>query len=204
VLDMPYSNPHLTPININHYLIHYPIMRLLKSTIHPDITDLSASSFTRKATRAIVLKGENILLLYTKRYHDYSLPGGGIDEDESNIDGLIRELKEETGAHSVKDVEVFGLYEEFRPWHKEGFAIVHMQSYCYTCTIDDELLEPELEAHELSNGMHPVWMNIHQAIAHNEETIAKSDKKGLSIERETFLLKRIVSELLNESEPVSR
>jgi len=174
-----------------------PLMRLLKSTIHPDINDLSAKSFHRRATRAIVLNGEDILLLYTKRYHDYSLPGGGIDEGESNITGLIRELKEETGAHKIQNIKEFGLYEEFRPWHKSGFDIVHMESYCYTCTIDDELLEPELEAHELNNGMHPVWINIHSAIAHNEETIAKSKNKGLSIERETFLLKLIVSELLN-------
>jgi len=171
-------------------------MRLLKSTTHPDINDLSAKRFIRKATRAIVLNGDNILLLYTKRYHDYSLPGGGIDEGETNIEGLIRELKEETGAHNVQNITEFGLYEEFRPWHKTDYDIVHMQSYCYVCNIDDELLDPELEAHELSNGMHPVWMNIHEAIAHNEETIAKSNKKGLSIERETFLLKLIVSELL--------
>lgn len=181
-------------------------MRLLKSTIHPDVTPIALSSsdkqhFIRKATRAIVLNGDNILLLYTKRYHDYSLPGGGIDKGESNIDGLVRELKEETGAHNVKNIVDFGLYEEFRPWHKDNFDIVHMQSYCYTCTIDDELLEPELEDHELNNGMHPVWINIHQAIAHNEETIAKSDKKGLSIERETFLLKLIVSELLKQPIP---
>ena len=171
-------------------------MQLLKSTIHPDINDTSAKSFTRKATRAIVLNGESILLLYTARYHDYTLPGGGIDEGESNIDGLIRELKEETGAHNVNDIEEFGLYEEYRPWYKNDFDIMHMQSYCYTCTIDDELLEPELEEHEVNNGMHPIWMNIHEAIAHNEETIAKSAKKGLSIERETFLLKLIVSRLL--------
>ena len=171
-------------------------MRLLKSTVHPDVNTLNTNIFKRNATRAIVLNGENILLLYTKRYHDYSLPGGGIDEGESNIDGLIRELKEETGAHNVKNIKEFGLFEEYRAWHKAGFDTVHMQSYCYTCTIDDELLEPELEAHELSNGMHPIWMNIHQAIAHNEETMAKSEKKGLSIERETFLLKLIVSELL--------
>jgi len=171
-------------------------MRLLKSTIHPDITDMSAKSFNRKATRAIVLNGDNILLLYTKRYHDYTLPGGGIDEGESNVEGLSRELKEETGAHNVQNIKEFGLYEEFRPWYKEGFDIVHMQSYCFTCTIDDELLDPELESHELANGMHPVWLNIHQAIAHNEHTMATSEKKGLSIERETFLLKRIVDELL--------
>lgn len=171
-------------------------MRLLKSTIHPDLLDTSAKTFIRKATRAIVLNGENILLLYTKRYHDYSLPGGGIDEGESNIAGLIRELKEETGAHNVQNIEEFGLYEEFRPWHKADFDIIHMESYCYVCTIDEELLEPELESHEINNGMHPLWMNIHLAISHNEHTIANSAKKGLSIERETFLLKRIVSELL--------
>jgi len=173
-------------------------MRLLKSTVHSDILELSAKSFTRKASRAIVLNGESILLLYTKRYHDYSLPGGGIDEGESNIAGLIRELKEETGAHNVQNITEFGLYEEFRPWHKTGYDIIHMESYCYICTIDDKLLEPELESHEIDNGMHPIWMNIHQAISHNENTMANSEKKGMSIERETFLLKLIVSELLTK------
>ena len=171
-------------------------MRLLHSTTHPDITDLCVTQFTRKATRAIVLKGDNISLLYTKRYHDYSLPGGGIDEGESNIEGLIRELKEETGAHDIQNIKAFGLYEEYRPWYKPGFDIIHMESYCYLCSFDEELKEPELEAHEISNGMHPIWMNIYEAIKHNEETIAKSDKKGLSIERETYLLKLIVKELL--------
>lgn len=171
-------------------------MRLLKSTIHSAIHDINRNKFTRKATRAIVINGDEILLLYTKRYHDYSLPGGGVDEGEAIIDGLVRELKEETGAHNVQNIQEFGLYEEFRPWYKEGFDIVHMQSYCYVCTIDDELLDPQLESHEIDNGMHPIWMNIHEAISHNEHTIANSEKKGLSIERETFLLKLIVSELL--------
>lgn len=172
-------------------------MRLLKSAVHADINNLSTSSFIRNATRAIILNGEDILLLYTKRYHDYSLPGGGIDEGESKIDGLIRELKEETGAHNVQNIKEFGRYEEFRPWYKNDFDVVEMQSYCYTCTIDEELKEPELEAHEINNGMRPLWVNIHEAIEHNEQTIAKSDKKGLSIERETFLLKLIVKELLS-------
>ena len=178
-------------------------MRLLKSTTHADIQNLSAKTFIRKASRAIVLNGENILLLYTQRYHDYTLPGGGIDEGESNITGLIRELKEETGAHNVQNIREFGLYEEFRPWHKPEFDIVHMLSYCYVCSIDEELLNPEFEAHEIANGMHPVWMNIHKAIAHNEQTLSQSAKKGLSIERETFLLKLIASELVDVGVSVS-
>ena len=66
-------------------------MRLLKSTQVTDLHPNKDHHFTRKATRAIVMNGESILLLYTKRYHDYSLPGGGIDEGEDNITGLIRE-----------------------------------------------------------------------------------------------------------------
>jgi ADP-ribose pyrophosphatase YjhB (NUDIX family) len=177
-------------------------MQRLKIAFHPDVSaaDISATSelklIERHAARAIVLKGENILLLYTQRYHDYSLPGGGIDEGEDEIAGLIRELKEETGAQGVRNVEAFARYDEYRPWYKADADIIHMISHCYVCEIDDELGETAFEAHEVNNGMVPVWMNIHQAIAHNEEVIAHSDKKGLSIERETFILKVIVEQLL--------
>ena len=171
-------------------------MRLLASSTHPDIDSLDGKTFIRKAARGIILDGENILILYTERYHDYSLPGGGVDEGESIEAGLIRELEEETGARHIEIVNEFGLYEEFRPWYKDGFDIVHMESYYFVCDIHPEQGETKLEQHEIQNGMVPVWINIHEAIKHNEHTVANSPKKGLSIERETFLLKRIVEELL--------
>ncbi|GAB6261334.1 NUDIX domain-containing protein [Photobacterium sp. CCB-ST2H9] len=171
-------------------------MRLLQTATHPDVADKQGTMFYRQAARAIILDGEKILMLYTARYHDYTLPGGGIDEGENVEDGLIRELKEETGARNIRDITPFGIYEEFRPWYKPDFDIMHMKSFCFTCQIDRELGETQLEDYEIRNGMKPVWINIHQAIAHNEETLAKSDKKGLSVERELFLLRTIRDELL--------
>ncbi|MFT2097762.1 NUDIX hydrolase [Marinomonas sp. 2405UD66-6] len=171
-------------------------MRLLKSTVHPSLNSLDQSSFLRLAARGIVLKGEEILMLYTQRYDDYTLPGGGIDEGENQIEGLIRELAEETGAQNIRNVKAFGMYEEFRPWYKEDFDIVQMKSYCYTCDIDDELGETNLEDYEVKNGMKAVWINVHDAIEHNLNTIKNSDKKGMSIERETFLLSLVRDELL--------
>jgi hypothetical protein len=73
-----------------------------------------------------------------------------------------------------------------------------MISHCYVCEIDEALGDTAYESHEVSNGMTPLWMNIHQAIAHNEEVIANSDKKGLSIEWETFILKVIAEELIKK------
>lgn len=171
-------------------------MRLLKSTIHPELKTIIGNVFKRQAARGIILDGEKILLLYTERYHDFTLPGGGVDEGEEIERGLMRELQEETGAKNIRDIQAFGLYEEYRPWHKPGHDIVHMESYCYRCTIDEELGATGFESHEIENGMKPVWVNIYDAIAHNEETMATSEKKGMSIERETFLLKLIVEELL--------
>ncbi|MGF1724677.1 NUDIX hydrolase [Photobacterium nomapromontoriensis] len=171
-------------------------MRLLKSTVHPDLTTLDGTIFHRQAARGIILDGDNILMLYTERYYDYTLPGGGIDDGEDIIAGLIRELEEETGAQNIRDIVEFGLYEEFRPWYKPEHDIMHMLSYCYVCTIDAQLGATRLEDYEVKNGMKPVWINLFDAIAHNEHTIANSDKKGMSIERETFLLKRIAEELL--------
>lgn len=181
-------------------------MRLLKTAYHPDLSPESIEEsrlesselnlIERHAARAIVLKGDSILLLFTERYHDYSLPGGGIDEGEDEIEGLKRELQEETGAQGVRNVQPFARYDEYRPWYKSDADIIHMISHCYTCDIDDELGDTALESHEVSNGMKPVWVNIHSAIAHNEEVIANSPKKGLSIDRETFMLKVILEELV--------
>lgn len=174
-------------------------MKLLRTTIHPDVQKFESKSvIERLATRAIAMKGEDILLLYTERYHDYSLPGGGLDAGEDKVDGMIRELQEETGARNISNIVEFGCYEEFRPWYKDGANVMHMLSYCYTCEVDETLGETRLESHEINNGMKPVWINIQQAIEHNLKTIALSDKKGMSIERETFLLQLIAEQCLEK------
>ncbi|MCP4323299.1 MAG: NUDIX domain-containing protein [Alteromonadales bacterium] len=171
-------------------------MRLLRSTVHPDITALKGTQFERIATRAIVLKGDKILLLYTKRYDDYTLPGGGVDAGEDLLEGFKRELVEETGATNIRNIKEFGLYEEFRPWYKADFDIMKMQSYCFSCEIDEKLGETNFEDYEIKNGMQVVWLPVAEAIKHNEKTVAESDKKGMSVERELFLLKLIQKELI--------
>lgn len=171
-------------------------MQNLKTHYHPDATNLDNKTiFTRLATRSIAIQGHSILLLYTERYEDYSLPGGGLDAGEDKIAGMIRELSEETGALAVRNIKPFGVYEEYRPWHKPDFDIQHMISYCYTCEINTELGTSKMEHYEIKNGMTAKWVNIYEAIAHNKKTMLKSAKKGMSIERETFLLELLAKRI---------
>ncbi|TLP79250.1 NUDIX hydrolase [Maribacter sp. ACAM166] len=172
-------------------------MQIIKTHYHPEVHTLENKSiFTRLATRSIALQGSSILLLYTERYEDYSLPGGGLDLGEDKTEGMMRELREETGARDITNIKPFGAYEEYRPWHKPDYDIQHMISYCYTCEINSELGKSNLESYEVKNGMKAIWITIHEAIAHNTKTMATSDKKGMSIERETYLLKRIAEHLI--------
>lgn len=169
-------------------------MSILRSTTHPDVGSPN-NSFQRIATRGIITRGKEILLIFTKRYHDYSLPGGGVDKGEDIITGLIREIEEETGARNIRNIQPYGIYEEFRPWHKDNFDSVHMQSYCFTCETDRELGSPKLEENEIKNGVSPLWIDINEAIEHNLEVMANNEKAGLSIERETYLLKKIAADM---------
>lgn len=175
-------------------------MRLLAKLKHHSLPEtLGTKVFKRRASRAIVLKGESILLLYTKRYNDFSFPGGGIDEQEDLVLALHRELAEETGANGIKIISEFGYIDELRPHYGEEYDLIHMLSYFYVCEINSVLGQAQMEHYEVSNGMEVRWINIHEAIAHNREVIESKDTSmGLSIERETLVLELVAAELLTK------
>jgi ADP-ribose pyrophosphatase YjhB (NUDIX family) len=171
-------------------------MTLIDTLIHPEISSIEGNVMKRVASRGIVLQGEEILLLYTKRYDDFSFPGGGLNEGEDPIIGLERELFEETGARNVKVLRHYGLFDEYRPFHKAGFDVLYMRSHFFLCSADRELGSPMMESYEKANGMAPRWINIYTAIGHNERVIKeKHASMGLSIQRETLMLKRIANDM---------
>lgn len=173
-------------------------MRLITSLKHPSVTDVQSSKvYKRKAARAIVIDRQDILLLYTARYNDYSLPGGGIDDHEDITTGLKRELEEETGAQNIKILKEYGIIEELRPHYLPDYDHMHMTSYFYVCQAQRQLGPSKMEHYEIKNGMKALWINIKEALEHNKSVIAKKERSmGLSIERETFMLDLIQKELI--------
>lgn len=168
-------------------------MNLLKKIIHPSIENLEDHIYERIAARAIIRKDNKILLLYTKHYDDYSFPGGGVDLHEDILEGLKRELKEEIGAVSYEIIKELGTIEEYRPYAYDGYLCMHMVSYYYECELTGPLQAPELEQYEIKNGMVSKWVDLKEAIDHNEGLLkCKPDSMGYSVERETFVLKMLL------------
>lgn len=176
-------------------------MKLLKELIHPALDIRKGRTLRRHAARGIVLRENRILLLFTERYNDFSLPGGGVDQGEEITIALKRELEEETGARDVRVKEHYGFIEEYRPHWKPEYDLMHMTSHFFVCDVAPELADVRMESYEIANGMKPVWVSVSEAMEHNREVMTRQEKTmGQSIQRETFMLERISRELVTRAE----
>ena len=170
-------------------------MKLLRDI---DCTILKGKKvYERPSSRGIILKDDKILLLYVDKHDDYSCPGGGLEKDETPREGLIREIKEETGASNIKIISDYGIYNEIiPPLKRKEIDYIYMSSYFFICSADSNLGKPQLEDYEEEMGIKALWVNIHDAIAHNKK-IQKEKPVYMSryLERELFVLELVAEEL---------
>jgi ADP-ribose pyrophosphatase YjhB (NUDIX family) len=108
----------------------------------------------RPSAYAIIVHDGKVLL--TKESGRYSLPGGGLELGELPEDGLMREIKEETGV-AVKDPKLVGFHADFFTFteSKKGKYAETLQFF-YRCTYVggeitmDNLPEADRDDHEMS------------------------------------------------------
>lgn len=84
-------------------------MNLLRAFYRSDGLNLAGKTISRAAVRAVILDGDQILLVYSPVNHDYKFPGGGVEEDENHVEALSREIREECGLILEKVQGEFGL-----------------------------------------------------------------------------------------------
>lgn len=110
------------------------------------------TSYYRAAARAVVFnsKGE-ILLQHSKRSNFYKLPGGGIQEGETQTKAAQREVLEETGYRIAIKKEI-GLVIE----HRKKINITQF-SYCYLAFARGKQGKVNLDEGEIWEGLEPEW-----------------------------------------------
>ncbi len=167
-------------------------MRILNVFDNKDYTENDVV-LERKAARAIIIKNKKLYLVHGRYSKDYKFPGGGIEGNETIIETLIREVREETGLIVKEDtIKEYGKVIERRKSIKpnENF-IFHMESYYYFCECEDTILEITPTKSEIVAGYRPELVNIDKAISLNKKN------KSPWIMRELFVLELLKREFSN-------
>ena len=114
----------------------------------------------RKAARAIVINDKNeIAFQFVSKHNYHKLPGGGINKGETILEGLRREIREETGCEDIDITSEVGMIIEYR----NEINILQI-SYCYFARPLGKIFKPEYEKEELEDGFEPLWVSIDKAI----------------------------------------
>jgi ADP-ribose pyrophosphatase YjhB (NUDIX family) len=162
---------------------------------HPERLSPCGQLSKREAVRAVIADGTDLLMLYTRRYDDYSFPGGGMSMGEESEACLLRELQEETGAAAVAIKRYLGYVDEMRPDRRDSPNTMLMRSHFYECAVERTLGTSSPEDYEVANGMVAVWVDGRTALEHNEAVLrSKPLNMGLSIYRETQMLRYVLSQ----------
>lgn len=145
----------------------------------------------RESIRAIIMKENNILMVYSNK-GDYKFPGGGREQGETHEQTLMREVQEETGYIVNKVDYKMGVIVERDFDEFEAGSIFEMTSYYYLCEVTGEKTSQKLDDYEAKLAFCPVWINIDEAISKNELLLfnRKQDNNTWLI-RESLALKEI-------------
>ena len=167
-------------------------MQILTEIHHADDIKTNGKTIYRTAVRAIILRGHDLLMIYSSAVGDYKFPGGGVENGETHEQTLTRELKEECGASLMNMDSELGMVIEYNFAQEKDFDAFKMTSYYYFCQVGDEFGAQKLDAYEKDLGFKPVWINIDDAISTNQ-SLLNLDKIPRWLRREIFVLEYIKS-----------
>ena len=143
-------------------------------------------SNTRVACRGIIVKDGNILLVYAKNNDVWMIPGGGLEEKESEAECVARETSEETG-YLVKPTECVLQIDEYYENEK------YLSKY-YLCNVVGRS-EVRLTKQEIQAGLEAKWISAEEALSifskHQQYAAEDEMKRGI-YQREYLALRRIL------------
>lgn len=114
----------------------------------------------KPSARTVIFDDNNLFAIIDVKNGEYfKIPGGGIEEGETQIQAAIREAKEESGC----DIEIIKKIGENKIINQPQDIIYH--SVCFLAKKIRQMKDPTFDDWEKLNNMKIIWVSIKQAIS---------------------------------------
>ena len=150
----------------------------------------------RDAARGIIRINNKFLLIYSTVFKDYKFPGGGVNENESLTDALIREVLEETGYSVIPEtIKKAGIVLEKRH-NPNNNSIYHMINHYFYCEVKEHQAKQNLDKYEKDRNYVVVYEELENVILNNLDLTASMKNMDLRpwIVRETKVMEILKEE----------
>lgn len=135
-------------------------------------TPKEKTNITRFGVRVLLFnERQEICVIKSEKYGYMQLPGGGIDEGESILEGLKRETREETGF-LIKDIKPLGVTIEKREDIRNTHDFDQDISYIFTAALEKYVGTNYMDD-EIAEGFKPIWIKLEDFITEQESNEGK-------------------------------
>ena len=170
-------------------------MQLLAKLHRSEGVNIHGRTIHRHAVRAVILRGQELLMIHSTKVGDYKFPGGGVDTDESHEQALVREVKEECGMSLLHfGCEICRVVEYDLPMEQK-YDVFKMTSFYYQCGVLDGFGLQKLDEYERDLGFVPAWIDLDRAIEINKSLLDAS-KPPAWLGREVLVLEYLKQKFL--------
>lgn len=168
-------------------------MRLLfdmdKKDYNPD-----GKKFVRPSVRGIIIKNGKIAMVHSIKYNYYKFPGGGIEENESKIETLIREVREESGLIVKADtIKEYGNVHRIQKSDKKDCDVFVQDNFYYICDTEQNICTQNLDDYEKEENYTLEFIDPQKAIQVNRYENHGQINQDM-LEREALVLELLIKD----------
>jgi ADP-ribose pyrophosphatase YjhB (NUDIX family) len=155
--------------------------------------DLNAAGVVdRTAVRAVIRRGDELLMVHSPVAGDHKFPGGGVEAGESLVDALVREVREECGRSLTTVNGVRLVVDELRPGYEPGW-VLRMTSVYVDCAVGEVEHAQQLDDYEADLAFRAGGVAPQEALRINEAVVRAGGSQPW-VAREIAVLRHLLSD----------